>query len=292
MGSPCELRLYSENKSSVKNVAETTIKEVKRLEVKYSRYRDDSITSKINLSAGNENGIDVDQETTLLLNYAQVGYEQSDGLFDITSGILRQAWDFRSNKLPTQKEIDALLPLIGWGKLSWSPPKLCLPLTGMQLDFGGYVKEYAADVACNVCREHGIQHGLVNLGGDICLIGPHPKGDAWKVGIRHPRNPSEPMSFVLLTHGGLASSGDYERFMMVDGVRYAHILNPKSGWPVSSLASTSVCAEQCVVAGTSSTIAMLKGEQEGIVWLEQLGLPYMCMNQEQKVFGTLMPATS
>ena len=292
MGSPCELRLYSENKISVKNVAETTIKEVKRLEVKYSRYRDDSITSKINLSAGNENGIDVDQETTLLLNYAQVGYEQSDGLFDITSGILRQAWDFRSNKLPTQKEIDALLPLIGWGKLSWSPPRLCLPLKGMQLDFGGYVKEYAADVACNVCRENGIQYGLVNLGGDICIIGPHPNGDAWKVGIRHPRNPLEPMSFVLLTHGGLASSGDYERFMMVDGVRYAHILNPKSGWPVCSLASTSVCAEQCVVAGTSSTIAMLKGEQEGVVWLEQLGLPYMCMNQEQKVFGTLMPATS
>ncbi len=292
MGSPCELRLYSENKHKVTTVADKTIDEVKRLEVKYSRYRDDSITSKINQSAGDENGIEVDHETALLLNYAQVGYEQSDGLFDITSGILRLAWDFRSNCLPSQKDIDALLPLIGWDKLSWSAPKLCLPSKGMQLDFGGYVKEYAADVATNVCRDAGIQHGLVNLGGDICIIGPHPNGDAWKVGIRHPRHPNDPMSFVLLSQGGLASSGDYERFMMINGVRYAHILNPKTGWPVNSLASTSVCAEQCVVAGTSSTIAMLKGEQVGIAWLEQLGLPYISMNQNQQVFGTLKAASA
>ena len=96
----------------------------------------------------------------------------------------------------------------------------------------------------------------------------------------------------MLSNGGLASSGDYERFMMVDGVRYAHILNPQTGWPVNSLASTSVCAEQCVVAGTSSTIAMLKGEQQGALWLEELGLPYLCMNQKQKIFGTLKPVNS
>jgi len=141
--------------------------------------------------------------------------------------------------------------------------------------------------AANFCRHAGIEGGLVNLGGDICIIGPHPDGASWKVGVRHPRNPSMPMSFVLLSKGGLASSGDYERFMIVDGVRYAHILNPKTGWPVNSLASASVYAEQCVVAGTSSTIAMLKGEQQGSNWLQELGLPYICMNQDEKIFGTL-----
>ena len=287
MGSPCELRLYSSNKKSAQQVADAAILEVHRLEKKYSRYREDSVTSEINNSAGNKNGIEVDSETVLLLNYAQVGYEQSDGLFDISSGILRKAWDFRSQKLPLQKDIDVLLPLIGWNKLHWQAPHLCLPLKGMELDFGGYVKEYAADVVGNFCRSSGITGGLVNLGGDICIIGPHPNGDAWKVGIRHPRSPNVPMSFVLLEKGGLASSGDYERFMMVEGVRYAHILNPKTGWPVNSLASTSVYAEQCVVAGTSSTIAMLKGEKAGLAWLEQLGLPYISMNQEKKIFGTL-----
>ncbi len=287
MGSPCELRLYSNEKAFAQEIADAAIAEIHRLEKKYSRYRNDSVTSEINNSAGNKNGIEVDSETALLLNYAQVGFEQSDGLFDISSGILRKAWDFRSQQLPSQDDIDALLPLIGWDKLSWQAPRLCLPVEGMELDFGGYVKEYAADVAANVCRSGNIQGGLVNLGGDICIIGPHPNGDAWKVGVRHPRNPSVPMSFVLLEKGGLASSGDYERFMMIDGVRYAHILNPKTGWPVNSLASTSVYAEQCVVAGTSSTIAMLKGEQEGITWLEGLGLPYISMNQQQEIFGTL-----
>jgi len=287
MGSPCELRLFAVDEKTANQVASDAIAKVDRLEKKYSRYRDDSVTTKINNSAGDKNGIEVDTETALLLNYAQVGYEQSAGLFDITSGILRRAWDFRSNKIPEQQEIEALLPLIGWNKLTWNPPLLCLPLQGMELDFGGYVKEYAADVAANFCFLAGIQGGIVNLGGDICIIGPHPDGTSWKIGIRHPRNPNMPMSFVMLSKGGLASSGDYERFMMVDGVRYAHILNPHTGWPVNSLASTSVCAEQCVVAGTSSTIAMLKGEQQGSTWLEELGLPYLCMNQNEEVFGTL-----
>ncbi len=287
MGSPCELKLYADDENTAKQAANDAIAEVHRLEKKYSRYREDSVTTKINNSAGDKNGIEVDSETALLLNYAQVGFEQSDGLFDISSGILRKAWDFRSQQLPSQNEIDALLPLIGWDKLIWNPPHLYLPLEGMELDFGGYVKEYAADVVANFCRNAEIQSGLVNLGGDICIIGPHPGGDAWTVGVRHPRKPDMPMSFVLLDKGGLASSGDYERFMVVDGIRYAHILNPKTGWPVNSLASTSVYADQCVVAGTSSTVAMLKGEDKGVAWLEELGLPYICMNQKEEIFGTL-----
>jgi thiamine biosynthesis lipoprotein len=150
------------------------------------------------------------------LDYARVGYEQSDGLFDITSGILRKVWDFHSNKIPTKNDIKGLLPLIEWDRLIWNVPRLCLPLKGMELDFGGYVKEYAADVAANFCHLAGITGGLVNLGGDICIVGPHPDSKPWKVGVRHPRNPNTSMSFVLLSKGGLASSGDYERFMIYD----------------------------------------------------------------------------
>ncbi len=291
MGSPCEIRLYAEREHEAQSVAALAKEEIFRLEKKYSRYRDDSVTTAINLSAGNKKDLEVDDETACLLNYAQVGYEQSDGLFDITSGILRQAWDFRSNKLPSQADLDEILPLIGWHKLHWQAPFLNLPNKGMQLDFGGYVKEYAADVSAQICRDAGIANGIINLGGDVCIIGPHADGKAWKVGIRDPRNPSVPMSFVFLSQGGLASSGDYERFMIVDGIRYAHILNPKTGWPVNSLASASVYAEQCVVAGTSSTIAMLKGEQDGARWLDELGLPYICMNQDGHVSGTLQQDT-
>ena len=287
MGSPCELKLYANQKDKIQQVVLSITAEIERLEKKYSRYREDSITTVINRSAGHQHGVEVDAETSSLLNYAQVAYEQSDGLFDITSGILRKAWDFRSNVLPIQADIEALLPLIGWDKVEWEASKLRLPHKGMELDFGGYVKEYTADVAVNMCLQAGIKHGLVNLGGDICVIGPHLDGSDWKVGVRHPRSPDFPMSFVYLSNGALASSGDYERYMVVNGVRYAHILNPKTGWPVNSLACTSVHAPQCVVAGTASTIAMLKGEKEGIQWLEELGLPYISMDQSNRIFGTL-----
>ncbi len=287
MGSPCELKLYANQKDEAQVVVLNVTAEIKRLEKKYSRYRDDSITTAINNSAGKKYGIEVDTETLSLLNYAQVAYEQSEGLFDITSGILRKVWNFRSNVLPAQVDIEALLPLIGWDKVEWKAPKLRLPHKGMELDFGGYVKEYIADVAANLCLQAGMRNGLVNLGGDICIIGPHPDGSDWKVGVRHPRNPDFPMSFVYMSSGALASSGDYERYMIVNGVRYAHILNPKTGWPVNSLASTSVYAQQCVIAGTAATITMLKGESEGVQWLEQLGLPHICMDQNDKIFGTL-----
>ena len=157
MGSPCELKFYASQKDDAQGIASDAIAEINRLEKKYSRYRDDSVTTAINLSAGNKHGIEIDDETARLLDYAQVGFEQSDGLFDITSGILRQVWDFRSNTIPTQSDIERILPLIGWDKLEWNSPRLRLPLFGMELDFGGYVKEYTADVTANYCAKAGIE---------------------------------------------------------------------------------------------------------------------------------------
>ena len=287
MGSPCELRLYAPSKSRARKAARHAIAEVRRLESKYSRYRADSVTTQINEAAGNADSLEVDEETAALLDYAAVAYQQSGGLFDISSGILRKAWNFKSKRVPTQQQIDQLLARIGWEKIVWERPHLILPLKGMELDFGGYVKEYAADTTATVCSEQDIEHGMVDLGGDLRLIGPHPDGSPWRIGIRHPRQPEEPMATIELKHGAVASSGDYERFMIVDGRRYGHILSPKSGWPVDGLASVSVVAEQCLIAGTASTIAMLKGDSDGPAWLDALGLPNIRMDQSSVVSGTL-----
>jgi thiamine biosynthesis lipoprotein len=165
--------------------------------------------------------------------------------------------------VPEPAEIDALRPLIGWDKIRWRRPQLVLPVAGMQLDFGGYVKEYAADRVAQLCREQGLRHGLVDLGGDLAVVGPHPDGSPWRVGIRHPRAPRGAIASVALAGGGIATSGDYERCMLVDGKRYAHILNPKTGWPAEGLASVTVAASHCLIAGTASTIAMLKGRAQG-----------------------------
>jgi FAD:protein FMN transferase len=282
MGSLCELQLYATTQAQADAVAKLAQDELQRLETKYSRFRDDSLTTRINRSAGDAGGITVDEETAGLLDYAQQAWLQSDGLFDISSGVLRQAWDFKSKRLPSQAQLDAVLPRIGWQQLRWQRPRLVLPV-GMELDFGGYVKEYAADSTARTCRQAGLRHGLVDLGGDIALIGPHPDGTAWQVGIRNPRAPEQAIARIPLQHGAIASSGDYERYMEVGGRRYCHILNPKTGWPVDGLSGISVVAEQCLIAGTMTTVAMLKGAVEGPRWLSSLGLPFLAIHADGRI---------
>jgi thiamine biosynthesis lipoprotein len=287
MGSPCRLHLYADSEARFQEIAEAVLGEVARLERKYSRYREDSLASQINARAGDPDGIDVDDETAALLDYAAVAWEQSGGLFDISSGVLRRVWNFRSGKLPAREEIAALQPLVGWDKLRWRRPRLTLPLPGMQLDFGGYVKEYAADRVAALCRELGLRHGLVDLGGDLAVVGPHPDGSPWRVGIRHPRAPAGAIASLALASGGIATSGDYERCLLVDGRRYSHLLNPKTGWPVRGLASVTVAASHCLIAGTASTVAMLKGRRGGAAWLDRLGLPSLRVDAQGNLSGSL-----
>ena len=246
MGSPCELHLHGDAREALDAVAEAAIAEIARLEARYSRYRDDSLASRINASAGDPAGLELDAETASLLDYAALAWQQSGGLFDITSGVLRRVWNLRTGRIPEPAEIDALRPLIGWEKVVWQRPRLVLPIAGMQLDFGGYVKEYAADRVAELCRERGLRHGLVDLGGDLAVVGPHPDGSSWRVGIRHPRAPAGAIASLELFKGGIATSGDYERCMVVDGKRYAHILDPRTGWPVAGLASVTVAASHCL----------------------------------------------
>lgn len=286
MGSPCDIQLYAANRAQASRVATAVIADMRRLEARYSRYRDDSLLAAINRVAASGGSITVDDETAGLLNYALACYSQSGGLFDITSGILRRAWRFDKGELPDAAQIQALLDKVGWHKLRWEMPLLEFGIPGMELDFGGIVKEYAADRAATLCHEAGIHHGAVNLGGDIKIIGPHPDGSPWRIGIRHPRQADATITGVELYQGGLASSGDYERCIIVDGVRYGHVLNPQTGWPVRYLAAVSVAADFCVIAGSASTIAMLK-EENGPAWLENLGLPHFWVDVHGNTGGSL-----
>ncbi|MDR4517554.1 MAG: FAD:protein FMN transferase [Nitrosomonas sp.] len=287
MGSPCAIQLYAKSQKTGYDAAKLAIDDVSRLEKLYSRYRDDSFLSEINRAAGIGGEIAVDEETAGLLDYAATCYQQSDGLFDITSGILRKVWDFKSGILPTEKAIDRIKEKIGWHRLRWKRPVLSFDVPGMEIDFGGVVKEYAVDRAAALCMDAGIYHGIVNLGGDIKIIGAHPDGAPWRVAIRHPRQSGAALKTVLFDKGALASSGDYERCITLNGVRYGHVLNPKTGWPVRHMAAVSVAGEFCVVAGSASTIGMLK-ELQGPEWLSELGLPHVWVDVEGKVGGTMI----
>ena len=289
MGSPCDVQLFARRTELAELVAQRIVGDVERLEALYSRYRPESFLSRINRVAAQGGVIEVDAETAGLLDYAAACHEQSAGLFDVTSGLLRRAWHFDSGSLPDPAVVSELLERVGWHRVRWSAPRLEFTVAGMEIDFGGIVKEYAADRAATICREADLGHGVVNLGGDIRVIGPRADGSAWRIGIRHPRRKDALLCSVELCEGALASSGDYERCIEIDGVRYGHILDPRTGWPVRQLAAVSVVAELCVVAGSASTIAMLKAG-EGPRWLEQLGIAHLWVDVEGRSGGPLIPA--
>jgi thiamine biosynthesis lipoprotein len=287
MACPCELRLCGPDEAALRAAASAAIAEVQRIEAKYSRYRGDGVVALVNRRAGSGLITEVDGETAALLDFAARLFAQSGGRFDISSGVLRRAWDFGRAQLPAQQQIDALLPLVGWARVHWQRPRLLLPLPGMEIDFGGFGKEYAADRAVAVLAARGIAHGFVNLGGDIALVGPRPGGAPWRFGIRHPRDGDRMLSQVALQRGGLATSGDYERFIEVDGLRYCHLLDPRTGWPVRAWQAISVVGPTCAAAGAVCTVAMLMAEAAP-AFLDAQGLPYLAAAAD----GTLVDRLS
>lgn len=292
MGGPCRLRLDVQNESDADEAIVAAEAEVRRLEEKYSRYLPESLTSEINRRAGTGKATAIDPETHRLLDYADTLWRESLGLFDLTSGILRKAWDFKSGKLPRQTELDALLPMVDWRRVEWSERSVLLQDTAMELDFGGCVKEYACDCTANILAQHGISHGLVDLAGDMTACGPRRDDSPWRIGIRNPDTHESAIAEMALAAGGLASSGTYERYLQIGGKRYGHVLNPKTGWPIEGLVAVSVVAPQCLVAGSIATLALLKPTDQALPWLDSVGLPWLAVDAERRVHNQAVSLSS
>lgn len=281
MASACEVRVGARDQAHARRLAQAAIDEVRRIEAKYSRYRDDAIVARINALSGRD-WVELDAETEALIAYAQTLYHSSEGKFDITSGVLRRAWDFRNARMPLPDELARTLSLIGWYRVECAGGRIRLPLPGMELDFGGFGKEYAADRAGARLAERGARHGYVNLGGDLHVIGPQPDGSAWQIGIQDPRDPDRIVASIPVRRGALTTSGDYERFFEHEGQRYCHILDPGNGYPVAYWRSVSVLAPLAIAAGSHATIAMLK-QEEGLAFLEDSGLAYLAIDREGRI---------
>ena len=255
MGSPCELLCEASLARDAKQLTKLVAAEAWRIEEKLSRYIDGNIIHQINSAAGKP--VTVDTETAQLLDFAQSLYDMSAAAFDITSGVLRRAWTFDgSDNIPSKAAVKALLSLVGWDKADWQSPILTLPAK-MEIDLGGIGKEYAVDRAVGILRAKGSTPCLVNFGGDLAVTGPPQMRKAWTVGIEPVENS---VKLIELRHGALATSGDARRFLMQDGIRYGHVIDPGTGWPVAGAASSiTVAADTCTQAGMLSTLAMLKG---------------------------------
>ena len=275
MATPCEIRIETPDRDMAAKAAAAAMAVASRIEDKFSRYRSDSIVSRINSARGQM--VEVDKETARLLDFAAQCFEISEGLFDITSGVLRRAWTFDgSDRLPEPAAVEALRPLVGWQKVTWRKPYFTLP-DGMEIDLGGLAKEYAVDRALAEARMVCGAPLLVNFGGDLAVSGPRANGQRWHVAIASVERDGEMSAMLDLAQGGLATSGDARRFLLKDGVRYSHILDPRTGWPVKNAPrSVTVAAASCVEAGLTATLAMLHGA-DAEEFLEQEGMRAWCI---------------
>ena len=260
MASPCEILIESGDRETAERLTRIAAAEAWRIEDKFSRYRAGNVVDRINASDGE--AIEVDDETAALLDFADTLYSLSNGRFDITSGALRGVWTFDGgDRLPDPQAVQAILRRVGWDKVSWQRPVFALQ-PGMQIDLGGIGKEYAVDRVTVTLREAATCSALVNFGGDLAVTRAPRERRAWRVGIEPVSAADKRRNEAVLeiATGALATSGDSRRFLLKDGVRYSHILDPRSGWPVEGAPrSVTVAADTCTQAGMLSTLAMLEG---------------------------------
>ncbi|MEP4548033.1 MAG: FAD:protein FMN transferase [Saccharospirillum sp.] len=295
MASSCEilLALPFEQAELAGRLVRLAANEVWRIEQRYSRYRPDNLFAALHNRPGQAQRVDA--ETARLLNFADQAWRLSSGRFDVTSGLLRRVWTFDgSDRLPDDDAIKALLPLIGWQRVTWlsgtvdssgevAGGSLTLP-EGMELDFGGIGKEYAADRALGICmkaipsrwRQSGM---LVNLGGDLACNGPRAPEQPWRVGVESPYEDDQPPLMLELWRGGLATSGDSRRYLLRNGKRYSHLLDPNTGWPIEQAPrSVTVAAPSCIQSGLVASLAMLQGAS-ATEYLKNIGLPHWVISE-------------
>ncbi|MDI7776262.1 FAD:protein FMN transferase [Asticcacaulis sp. EMRT-3] len=248
MHSPCEVRIETDDAWLAEQAGRVVEIEAQRIERTYSRYRDDSVIGCINGAAGKP--VRVDRETCALLDFADRAWRLSGGRFDITSGVLRRVWRFDgSDQVPSRAQIAAVRPLIGWGKVRWQDEEITLA-EGQEIDFGGFGKEYAVDCAINALRRQMRAACLVNFGGDLRVTGPRKDGQRWRIGIEDAIQPGVMAGRLEISDGALTTSGDARRFLLRDGVRYSHILDPRTAMPVRDPPrSVTVAAPTCIEAG-------------------------------------------
>jgi thiamine biosynthesis lipoprotein len=259
MGTPCEVQVETRDSRLAGQLARIGEAEARRIEEKYTRYKPTGVVWAINNAGGQP--VEVDAETAGLIDYAGQVHALSQGRFDVTSGVLRRAWKFDgSDRVPEPDAVAALMPLIGWGKVAWERPHLTLP-PGMEIDLGGICKEYAVDRAAMAIMAQSDCPALVNFGGDLRTTHAKTSG-RWAVAIESLDPAKASGGLLQIGEGAIATSGDAKRFLLKQGKRYSHILDPRTGWPVEGPPrSVTVAARTCVQAGTLSTLAMLLGPE-------------------------------
>lgn len=295
MGSQFEVTVVAADAATAERAAAAAWAEIDRVEALISSWRPDSQTTRINEAAGREPVV-VSQELFDLVRRSLSVAKLTGGAFDPTFGGVGRLWDFGRReggrtraRLPDPEELREALELVDWRRVELDPARrsVYLPKEGMRLGFGAIGKGYAANRAVWVLEEHGIESGVVSAGGDLVAFGRRENGEPWTVGLADPRRPGELLGRLVLTDTAVVTSGDYERFVEIDGERYAHILDPRTGWPVRGVGSVTVVCPDGELADALATAVFVLGPDEGLRLIDRLrGIEALVIDHEGRLHAS------
>ncbi len=289
MGTIIRQRIYHDN---AEDISRQVIDRIRKIEDRMTINKAGGEINKLNSSAG-KSFVELSEDTLFVLNKAKEISELSQGAFDITVGALVKEWDISSGNsvVPSQERIHSLLGLVDYADIiiDKSGSRAKLENTGQIVDLGGIAKGFAGDEAIKVYRENGVQSAFISLGGNIVALGGKPDGNSWKIGIRDPRGAEDSyIGIVSVKDKAIVSSGDYERFFERDGVRYHHILDPKTGYPADSgLIGTTIISDFSIDADALSTAAFVLGLEKGMDLIKKFdGVEAVFITDDKKVYIT------
>lgn len=280
LGANCEVKYYLKDTSRAESIQKEIDAELVRLDSLLNRFSDISLVSELNRTGR----VWVPEDIRYLFFLSDSVSRLTDGLFDISVAPLIQFWGYYDHEFahPDTTQILNILPVIDYRKISLQDDSIILA-PGMIVDLGGIAQGYAADCVADILRNHKVQSALINIGGEIVVLGKSPGARSWRIGIKNPRGEGL-VETIELEEFALSTSGDYEKFFIVGNKKYPHIINPKTGFPAREFASVTIFTERAAVADAMATAVCIMGPEKGTEFLDSLGIRGIIYYEEN---GTL-----
>jgi len=266
-----EITCISSDKKRAKKAMEDAFKEMKRIEILFNRYDEESELSRINRLAGQKEVI-IDPEVFGLIKRSLSYSELSKGSFDITVAPVIDIWidGRRNSSVPDIEVINSALEHVGYQNIVLDKDNLSIRFLDKdtKIDLGGIAKGYAVDRAKGVLSSHGIEDALIDIGGNIFAMGRPLDKETWQIGIRHPRSKKDIIHTLKLNNRAISTSGDYERFFVLDGKRFSHIVDPHNGMPAEGIMSVTVVSDSAEASDALSTAVFVMGPEQGLEFIK------------------------
>jgi thiamine biosynthesis lipoprotein len=289
MGNNFVITVVDTDAGAAEKYIDMAVSEIRRIEALLTTFSEDSQTNRINAAAG-ISAVEVDREVFALVERSLAISKITQGAFDITYGSIdKSLWNFdRSmSKLPDKSIAKKMVHLIDYRNIALNPSEssIFLKYKGMRIGFGGIGKGYAAEMAKKLLQSHGVPGGIINASGDLTTWGYQPDGEPWTIGISNPDHPQDAFSYLGISNKAVATSGNYEKYVMIGGKKYSHTIDPKTGLPISGIKSVTVIADNAEFADAMATPIAVMGIEAGLFMVNQIpGIHCIIIDDYNKVY--------